>query len=247
MPQVAKELRDQQLIQEEAINEVLRRYPDRASELKTLFDTLISDGILISDNIDAIAESYIHKGGLLLSLLGKSDTHNRKQNPDRKESVEYLNRVFNFTDIKEKFNSSGLSDVSKEEIVRMIVSELGFSHILTPSVVPAVSNEAPVIGLPAYPPELWVDRKDREETPPEFIKRVYATWLGRGLTRQWLKNDPPLYNAYATWISRHPADKLDLPTRSDLVSRKLDEADASMVEDASRLAAAARMRQLRAG
>ena len=55
-----------------------------------------------------------------------------------------------------------------------------------------------------------------------FIKRVYADWLGHGLTRAHLRDlDLPLYNALATWTRRHGPGDLDLPTKKELNDRLL--------------------------
>lgn len=59
--------------------------------------------------------------------------------------------------------------------------------------------------LPDTAPELWAGRKGNDESPPEFIRRVYAHWLGRGLQRSHLHTlDRPLYTALAVWLHRHP-------------------------------------------
>lgn len=59
--------------------------------------------------------------------------------------------------------------------------------------------------LPVKAPELWSDREGRKENPIAFIRRVYFPWLFRGLTRGDLRQlDPPLYQALAVWMHRHP-------------------------------------------
>lgn len=62
---------------------------------------------------------------------------------------------------------------------------------------------------PKYAPELWAERKGRKENPPAFVRRVYARWLGRGISRGDLRTiDPPLYQALAVWIHRHPDETM---------------------------------------
>ncbi len=68
-----------------------------------------------------------------------------------------------------------------------------------------------------------MDRADRKETPPDFIMRVYAPWLGNGLTQaDILHRDKQLYFAFHKWLRSNPmpAD-LDLPTRKQVNDRKL--------------------------
>lgn len=63
------------------------------------------------------------------------------------------------------------------------------------------------------PSELWADRKTgRAENPAAFIRRVYVKEIANGsLTKpDLLKADKRLYQAYATWISRHPEDDVGL-------------------------------------
>lgn len=72
-------------------------------------------------------------------------------------------------------------------------------------------------------PTLWDDRTDRNEHAPDFIKRVYAPWLGNGLTRSHIRAlDPKLHKAFENWLSRpgnSMPDDLDLPSRQDVNDR----------------------------
>jgi hypothetical protein len=52
------------------------------------------------------------------------------------------------------------------------------------------------VSLPSSPPELFVDREDKSERAPDFIRRVYAPWLGKGLLRPHIKElDKSLYQS----------------------------------------------------
>jgi hypothetical protein len=85
-------------------------------------------------------------------------------------------------------------------------------------------DSRPALALPEKAPEGWADRPSRKsEDPVAFIERVYAPWLSKGLTRaDILRLDRPLYMAFTKWVDRHgmPED-LDLPTRSQLVDRRI--------------------------
>ncbi len=92
----------------------------------------------------------------------------------------------------------------------------------------AVSIRAPEIAqlLPEQAPELWSQRDlNLRENAPQFIRRVYGRWLGRGLARKDLPRlDDDLYRALAVWLSRHPDDEIArlLPTQSDQLDELID-------------------------
>ena len=59
--------------------------------------------------------------------------------------------------------------------------------------------------MPTNAPELWSDRRGMRENPVEFVRRVYAPWLGQGLRRSHLLAlDKQLYTALGVWLHRHP-------------------------------------------
>jgi hypothetical protein len=77
---------------------------------------------------------------------------------------------------------------------------------------------------PLTPSELWEHRKGRKENPVAFLRRVYAPWLGRGMTRADLRRiDLPLYRAFSAWLRRHPEDPVaELPSLSEAIDRKIE-------------------------
>lgn len=80
------------------------------------------------------------------------------------------------------------------------------------------------VTLPTEAPASWPQAKaSSRETPPEFIQRLYAPWLGQGLTRAHIRHlDPALYNALAYYLRGHPMPvDLDLPTVKQQNDRKL--------------------------
>jgi hypothetical protein len=111
--------------------------------------------------------------------------------------------------------------------------------------------------LPQKAPALWAEDRRPRETPPDFIKRIYEQWIGKGLGRPDLHRlDKPLYLAFAKWIERKglPED-LDLPTASERTDRWVkkiaaDHGDPMAFADdtkreAERLRSAVRRRQKR--
>ncbi|MEQ1671524.1 MAG: hypothetical protein ABL893_11750 [Hyphomicrobium sp.] len=92
---------------------------------------------------------------------------------------------------------------------------LGALLTALPDAVPAGQT------LPSQAPELWTKRDlNLRENAPQFVRRVYAAWLGRGLARKDLaKLDDDLYKALAVWLSRHPDDEIGrmLPPQSEMI------------------------------
>ena len=88
----------------------------------------------------------------------------------------------------------------------------------------ALSPSGDVASLPVQAPEIYGGMRG-PETPPEFVKRVYAPWLGHGLDRAHIKHlDPTLYQAINNWSRKNewPAD-VDLPTRSEQTQRTIEQ------------------------
>lgn len=94
--------------------------------------------------------------------------------------------------------------------------------------------------LPDQAPELWVERDlNRRENAPQFIRRVYAPWLGRGLARKDISRlDGDLYKALSVWLSRHKDDEIAqlLPSQSDKIDELIDRLGGEYsIEDLRRL------------
>jgi hypothetical protein len=119
---------------------------------------------------------------------------------------------------------------------------------LTPGADPragVITDLAPST-LPSRPPENWQDRDPAgNESPAAFTRRVYATWIGRGLTRPMLYAlDPALYKALSVWEARHPEERIaELPTRSEVIDAEIAQLLPNISpDDLSRLASALRKR-----
>jgi len=147
------------------------------------------------------------------------------------------------------FEAAGRMNLSLTEGGLERAVERASQIILEEAAVEPTINKAPASLRPA---ELWANRPNkRGESPAAWVKRVYAAELAAGtLTRAAiLEADQPLYQAYATWIRRHPEDDLEIPTRSEITTAELeilrhpDGVERSM--RAARLQAAARMREIR--
>ena len=97
------------------------------------------------------------------------------------------------------------------------------------------------VSLPDKPPQLWLKDRRPDETPPEFITRVYKPYLGKGLTRAFFHQpgqDNSLYNALNKWLGKNPAPPdFDLPTKPEANNRKLQDMGIPTASGFSRQAA----------
>ena len=80
------------------------------------------------------------------------------------------------------------------------------------------------VALPSEAPATWKADKLAGDTPPEFIKRVYGEWLGKGLDRPTVRRlDPSLGQALDNWLRKNdmPPD-VDLPTAKERNAREIE-------------------------
>jgi hypothetical protein len=68
----------------------------------------------------------------------------------------------------------------------------------------------------------WRDRRG-DVTPPQFVRRHYRHYLGKGLTRAILRKlDERLYHSLAAWVRRHPEDDIpELGKRADRIDQQI--------------------------
>ena len=131
------------------------------------------------------------------------ETKYDKQVPEDVDSAIELGRKFNLIYETDQHKGVGL---------RAFLGKIGYADISKLADVLEINTEG--VGFPDNPPKLWANR-DANDTPISFIQSVYSDWIAKGLTRSWFRlRDPDLYDAYASWIKRHPKDKLPLSTQS---------------------------------
>lgn len=104
----------------------------------------------------------------------------------------------------------------------------------------AKPEDSTPLALPQTAPEFWKARDlNLRENAPQFIRRVYAQWLGRGLERKDIARlDQDLYKALSVWLSRHPEDPIvaDLPPQREKLDELIDELSAKYpLEDLRKL------------
>lgn len=106
------------------------------------------------------------------------------------------------------------SELAKVVELARVYPDVNASEIIRRARSHTARNEQNEIVLPLEAPLLWQTHRQGRENPVEFIERVYAPWIGKGLSKADIRRlDRPLYQAAATWISRHGAPSYDLPTR----------------------------------
>lgn len=108
--------------------------------------------------------------------------------------------------------------------------------------------------IPAQAPAKWSKRDKKNESPVDFIRREYADWIGKGLTRAHLRRlDMTLYDALNHWLkSNELPSEIDLPTKTELIDRKIAQAGLGSISFSSqpeklRLYRAARRRAAKKG
>lgn len=121
--------------------------------------------------------------------------------------------------LTQAFEQSGLSEDKRETFLRETFSVI--AKLQTP--------ETAACALPDEAPELYSNKrggwKDRE-TIVDFLRRVWKPWIEAGvLTRPDLRRlDPKADRAIVNWTQTKgalPAD-LNIPTKSDIVSQRLE-------------------------
>lgn len=123
--------------------------------------------------------------------------------------------------LKEAFEELCPSEADREQFVQRIFEGTGYS--------PSLSRKTPASPahvLPVQAPALWLEREDRAESVPDFIRRVYAPWLGQGLTQAHVSHlDRSLYNALQKWLGKEgnslEAVGVDLPSKKQMNDRQL--------------------------
>lgn len=90
---------------------------------------------------------------------------------------------------------------------------------------------------PDLAPEIYARRKNRDETPIGFVRRVYGEWLGNGLTSADIRQlDPNLYLHLKVWIcTKGEPEGLDLPSKKARIDRLIGALGIGGPSDAGRL------------
>lgn len=173
-----------------------------------------------------------------LSHLIRINIDNLIKNLTKFESQEIISISSMIKEILEKFESvdlarSAVADIISAEFkealkivcnteqdrilfLREIFAKIGYLDTLERVEIPP---------LPPKQEEQWLTHRLEDETPPDFIKRIWGTWIGQGLTSShFFHADPPLYTAIRKWRKKHGwPDDLDLPNKKQVNDRALAE------------------------
>ncbi len=126
-----------------------------------------------------------------------------EQSPRVTAAVDYVKRA-----VRDAKSSYDLTPEETRAVLKTLLS-------ITPNIL------MPTEPLPEQAPEFWAKRDlNRRENAPQFIRRVYAHWLGKGLARKDLAHlDEDLYRALSVWLARHPDDDIIkiLPSQSERI------------------------------
>lgn len=139
-------------------------------------------------------------------------------------------------DLKDECASLALERViatAMQELQGLTPSDQRLFIILLTNELSRISASIEQPRLPDAAPEEWDKRDPGRENPAQFVRRVYAKWIGNGLTRPLVRQlDMPLYRALAAWISRHPEDDFgDLPSLSEAIDQKVARLSAEFTPD----------------
>jgi hypothetical protein len=144
----------------------------------------------------------------------------------------------------EAFIKACKTDEDRASLLRYALQEIGFPDASV-SLKAAQSSDDAGLKLPDIAPELYSARPDQSEKPIQFIKRVYAPWLGQGLSQAHINRlDKQLYTALHNWLRHNelPAD-LDLPTKQEMITRRVEQLGPEKLREGNRLSIAAYRRR----
>jgi hypothetical protein len=141
----------------------------------------------------------------------------------QQSAVEAIDRI---RTIVEHLDQIAISMSAIPEIDILARDYLNQLREMLSSIIQTSSNAAQFASR-SQTPAKWLERKNKKETPIDFIRREYAPWLRDGtLSRPFIRKiDKSLYAALSNWLLNNrnlPAD-LDLPTKKQLNDRRLKE------------------------
>lgn len=176
------------------------RFSDRDNEMFQLYQagwtySQISSKLAVSKFEIVARIRYIKNELLILNKLERHKFDNNKKseyNPD----VNSIDRI-----------KDHISSWSEED--RSILLDMLVNHTIRQQI--DLIKNAPPERAPSD--ELYSSRQDRQETPPDFIARVYGKWLTGEFTRADLRKlDKQAEMALRNWERKHGRAPINLPT-----------------------------------
>lgn len=131
-----------------------------------------------------------------------------------------------------------LDDIERETLTFRQFLEAKRPDLLARNVGSTWTEKVTRPTLPEKAPALWAEAKEPGDTPPTFIQRHYAPWLGKGLSRADVRHlDPQLYMALANWRRKNDLPEgFALPTKSEKLAAEAPSADSHEAAAVRRLA-----------
>ena len=201
------------------INEIENDFLSNLDAVRNLVDTCKTPKIRNKSPqtivfVDGMLDNYIKKwqDEKLFIYLAIGHLTDENRNAESLSAVQRLERLRQFA---EKHGDEGL-----EAVARTLFPEWSFAaqNQFRTSVI------ADRLALPTEAPERYQGLRG-PETPPQFIKRVYGEWLGKGLDRPTVRRlDPALGQALDNWLRKNdmPPD-VDLPTAKERNAREIEQ------------------------
>lgn len=193
-------------------NKTATEPPSNDARLDRLVDELAKHktggGTLPQELKDAYKIVFVHNPSESSRLL--EEVVNRKKRADTLEQFEDC--------VRSALKDHGVDGLDHKALANNLIGKLEQAGLTLQS-----SNVA-AKELPTEAPEIYQGLRG-PESPPEFVKRVYAPWLGQGLDRAHIKHlDATLYQSINNWSRKNewPAD-VDLPTRSEQTQRTIEQ------------------------
>lgn len=193
-------------------NKTATEPPSNDARLDRLVDELAkyqASGVTLPQELrDAYKIVFVHNSSESSRLL--EEFFNRKKRADTLEQFEDC--------VRSALKDHGVDGLDHKALANNLIGKLEQAGLTLQS-SNVVAKE-----LPTEAPEIYQGLRG-PESPPEFVKRVYAPWLGQGLDRAHIKHlDPTLYQSINNWSRKNewPAD-VDLPTRSEQTQRTIEQ------------------------
>jgi hypothetical protein len=145
----------------------------------------------------------------------------RRAGVERDDDIQTMERRLKITTLMNELvelveNEDSISSADKSTL-KKLQTRIQFA-------ITAGASATPALSIPQLAPAKWLERKNKDETPLDFIRRGYAPWLGKGLSKPDIRRlDRSLYLAIYTWTRAGgviPPD-FDLPTRKQVNDAEL--------------------------
>lgn len=191
-------------------NKTATELPSNDARLERIVDELAKNKTGSETLSEELKDAYkivlVHNSSESSRLL--EEVFDRKKRSDTLEQFEDC--------VRSALKDHGVDGLDHKALANNLIGKLEQAGLTLQSSSVAAKE------LPTEAPEIYQGLRG-PESPPEFVKRVYAPWLGQGLDRAHIKHlDSTLYQGIMNWSRKNewPAD-VDLPTRAEQTQRTI--------------------------